>query len=114
MRGCVLFFMELMRLNQKQFYKSKAWLRARAAYIDYRMAIDGGLCEVCREEPGYIVHHTIWLDDVNCNDPDISLNPMRFKYECLECHNRERDPRKTTPGRVIYGPNGEIIRNTKY
>ena len=106
--------MELMRLNQKQFYKSKAWLRARAAYIDYRMAIDGGLCEVCREEPGYIVHHTIWLDDVNCNDPDISLNPMRFKYECLECHNRERDPRKTTPGRVIYGPNGEIIRNTKY
>ena len=108
MRGCTV------PMNQKQFYKSKPWRLARAAYIDERMAIDGGLCEVCGVEPGYIVHHTIWLDDINCNDPDISLNPKRFKYECLECHNKERDPRKATPGRCIYGPNGEIIPNTKY
>ena len=101
-------------MKQKQFYKSGAWLRARAAYIAERLAIDGGLCEVCGVEPGYIVHHTIWLDDTNCNDPDISLNPKRFKYECLECHNKERDPRKATPGRCLYGPNGEIIPNTKY
>jgi len=101
-------------VTQKQFYKSKAWLRARQAYINYRMAIDGGLCEQCKEEPGLIVHHTIWLDDDNCNDPDISLNPKRFKYECQTCHNKERDPRKATPGRCLYGPGGEIIRNTNY
>lgn len=105
---------EAMTLNQKQFYRSRAWKLARQAFIDYRMAIDGGLCEVCGVEPGKIVHHTIWLDDENSNDPDIALNPKRFKYECQECHNKERDPRKAVPGRCIYGPNGEILRNSKY
>ncbi len=101
-------------INQKQFYKSRAWKRARDAYIAYRCAIDGGLCEVCHEELGLIVHHTIWLDDVNCNDPEISLNQKLFKYECQTCHNKEKDPRKAAPGRCLYGPDGEIIRNTDY
>ena len=101
-------------INQKQFYKSRAWKRARDAYIAYRQAIDGGLCEVCHDEPGLIVHHTIWLDDINCNDPDIALNQQLFKYECQTCHNKERDPRKISPGRCLYGPNGEIVRNTNY
>ena len=101
-------------MNQKQFYRSKAWKLARASYISRRQALDGGLCEVCGVEPGLIVHHTIWLDDDNCNDPDIALNPRRFKYECQTCHNKERDPRKATPGRCVYGPDGEIIPNTNY
>ena len=101
-------------LTQKQFYKSKALQRARKAYIDFRMAIDGGLCEVCREEPGLIVHHTVWLNDTNCNDPSISLNPKLFKYECQTCHNKERDPKRAVRGRCLYGPNGEVIRNTSY
>ena len=101
-------------MTQKEFYKSQAWRRARAAYIRTRKAIDGGTCEVCGQEPGLIVHHTIWLDDDNCNDPDISLNPERFKYECQTCHNKEVDPRKGTPGRVRYGADGEIIRNTEF
>ena len=101
-------------VNQKQFYKSQAWRRARLGYIARRKAIDGGVCEVCHEEPGKIVHHIIWLDDINCNDPDISLNFDNFKYECQTCHNKETDPRKATPGRCLYGENGEIIRATDY
>ena len=101
-------------VNQKQFYLSRTWRRARAAYIAERKAIDGGICEVCGVEPGLIVHHVVWLDDVNCNDPSISLNPRLFKYECQTCHNREVDPRKDAPGRCKYGPNGEIIRNTEW
>ena len=101
-------------LTQKQFYKTQAWRRARRAYIDSRKAIDGGICEVCGQEPGLIVHHKIWLDDTNCNDPEISLNPDNFLYECQTCHNKEKDPRIATPGRCLYGPNGEIIRNSKY
>lgn len=100
-------------LTQKQFYKTKTWQRARRAYIDYRCAIDGGLCEVCHDEPGKIVHHKIWIDDITCNDPEIALNPKNFKLECQTCHNRERDPRRV-PGRCLYGENGEIIRNTNY
>ena len=113
-RGAVSFSIGADAMTQKEFYKSQAWRRCRQAFIDSRMAIDGGLCQVCGEEPGLIVHHTIWLDDINCNDPDISLNPERFLYECQTCHNKEKDPRKATPGRCLYGPNGEIIRNTNY
>lgn len=101
-------------LTQKQFYKSTAWKRARKDYIQQRMAVDGGLCEVCGEEPGLIVHHKIWLDDMNCNDPEISLNPKNFLYECQTCHNKEKDPRRATPGRCLYGPDGEVIRNSQY
>jgi hypothetical protein len=101
-------------LTQKQFYKSGAWKRARKDYIDYRMAIDGGICEICQEEPGYIVHHKIWLDDTTCNDPEISLNQNNFQYVCLVCHNKIDDPRKSARGRCLYGPNGEVIRNTDY
>lgn len=101
-------------LTQKQFYKSVAWRRARKAFIDYRLSIDGGLCEVCKVEPGLIVHHKIWLDDINCNDPDISLNPNNFMYECQTCHNKERDPRTATPGRCLYSATGEVLRNTDY
>lgn len=108
------FFYGVITVNQKQFYKTKAWQRCRQAFIDSRLAIDGGLCQVCGEEPGLIVHHTIWLDDDNCNDPSISLNPALFLYECQTCHNKEKDQRKATPGRCLYGPNGEILRNTNY
>ena len=101
-------------LTQKQFYDSRAWRRARKAFVDSRIAKDGGLCQVCGEEPGRIVHHTIWLDDINCNDPSISLNDALFLYECQTCHNKEKDPRTATSGRCLYGPNGEIIRNTDY
>lgn len=102
-------------MTQKQFYKSMAWRRARDAYIQYRKAIDGGICEVCGQEIGKIVHHKIWLNDINVNDPEISLSFNNFRYECQTCHNKEKDPEKNrTQGRCNYGPNGEIIRATMY
>ena len=41
----------------KWFYDSSAWRKCRASYISKRQGIDGGMCERCRERPGYIVHH---------------------------------------------------------
>lgn len=96
-------------MTQKEFYKSTAWKKARKAFIDYRISVDGGMCQVCGTELGKIVHHKIWLNDENCNDHEISLNPDNFMYECQTCHNQEVDPRKDIPGRVRYGPNGEIL-----
>ena len=101
-------------MTQEEFYRSPAWRKTRLAYIKKRMSVDGGLCEVCGLEPGKVVHHTVWLDDINCNDPSISLNPDLFAYECQTCHNKEVDPRKATPGRCAYGPNGELIRKSRY
>lgn len=73
----------------KAFYKSKAWRKCRAAYIAHRQSIDGGICEVCREKVGYIVHHTVVLTPENINNPDISLNHNLLRYDCKDCHDRE-------------------------
>ena len=89
------------------------WLLVMGS-LAFREAIDGGICEKCGEVPGKVVHHKIWIDDNNCNDPEISLNPANFRYECQDCHNKERDPRKATPGRYYFDENGEIIKNSNY
>lgn len=97
--------------NLKAFYRSQTWQRARAGYIAYRVAVDGGLCEVCGLHLGKVVHHKTWLTEANYKDPAISLAWSNFRYECQDCHNKERDPAKPHTGRILYGPDGEIIRN---
>ena len=76
-----------MKPFAKQFYKSKAWRRCRAAYIAQRRLVDGGLCESCRREPGYIVHHKIVLTPENIHDPEVALNHRYLAYECKACHD---------------------------
>lgn len=71
------------------FLHSKKWKAARGAYISERLLIDGGLCEVCHREQGYIVHHKVKLTAENVNDPEIALNPENFAYECKRCHDAE-------------------------
>ena len=100
------------------------WRRCRQDYIDKRLRIDGGLCEVCRQRPGKVVHHIEWLDDVKCNDPEIAINPKNLRYECQDCHNAEEVPREkkirelprkeATFGRVIYAKDGSIIPRGDY
>jgi len=75
----------------KAFYKSAAWRRAREAYVSERKAVDGGLCELCQEEPGTEVHHKIFLRPENIDDEDITLNPENFALLCYDCHQREHE-----------------------
>lgn len=75
----------------KAFYKSKTWRKCRDAYIAERINIDGGLCEVCGEEPGYIVHHKILLTPNNINDSEIALNHKYLQYDCKKCHDCEEE-----------------------
>lgn len=49
----------------RKFYDSTAWRKCRGAYIQHRMAVDGGMCETCHERPGYIVHHKKMLTALN-------------------------------------------------
>lgn len=69
------------------FYNSQQWRRCRDAYIRERRRIDGGVCQVCRENLGYIVHHKIPLTPENITDPDITLNWDNLSYECKPCHD---------------------------
>lgn len=75
----------------KPFYNSRAWKRCRESYINQRMLVDGGMCEVCHEEPIYIVHHKIKLTPVNINDPDVSLNHCMLEGNCKACHDLQDD-----------------------
>lgn len=72
----------------KRFYNSKRWERCRDGYISERRAIDGGLCECCREKLGYIVHHKIILTPENILDPETSLNWEHLSFECKDCHDQ--------------------------
>lgn len=72
----------------KSFYKSKAWLKCRNAYIRQRIGIDGGMCEECKDAQGYIVHHKTRLTKENVNDPEVSLNTDNLMYVCKECHDQ--------------------------
>ena len=71
----------------KSFYRSKAWKNCRKSYISKRVMIDGGMCEVCKNNLGYILHHKIHLTPVNIKDPSISLNHCHLEYVCKECHD---------------------------
>ena len=77
-----------MKAFAKQFYRSKAWRACRAAYIAQRLRIDGGLCEECRDQQGYIVHHLVQLTPDNIGNPAVTLNHSLLAYVCKDCHDR--------------------------
>ena len=72
----------------KAFYRSKRWMKCRAAYIGKRILEDGGLCEECHDKPGYIVHHRMVLTQETIGNPEISLNHANLEYVCKDCHDR--------------------------
>jgi 5-methylcytosine-specific restriction endonuclease McrA len=73
-----------MREFAKHFYKSKAWRECRAAYI---IKVHG-LCERC-SAGGKIVHHKIYLNESNIDDPYVTLSHDNLELLCHDCHNRE-------------------------
>ena len=77
-----------MKAFAKQFYRSKDWRACRAAYIARRLRIDGGLCEECRDQQGYIVHHLVALTPENIGNPAVALNHSLLAYVCKDCHDR--------------------------
>ena len=95
----------------KPFYNSKAWARARDGYIAERIRIDGGLCEQCHKEMGYIVHHKIMLTRENIHNPEVALNWANFSYECKECHDQHEGHglAKRTPLLVTFDEAGNVL-----
>lgn len=69
------------------FYKSKKWQDCRQSFIAERMLVDGGLCQLCKERHGFIVHHKIMINESNINNPDVTLNHDNLLYVCKKCHD---------------------------
>lgn len=76
----------------EKFYNSARWQHCRAAFIDSRIREDGGMCQRCHAQLGYIVHHKIHLTPLNIDDPEISLNFDNLEYVCKDCHDEEHLP----------------------
>ncbi len=72
----------------KAFYNSKAWQQCRDSYISERIAIDGGICEVCGSSQGSIVHHKKILTQSNISNPDVTLKHSNLQYVCKDCHDK--------------------------
>ena len=87
----------------KAFYKSAAWQKCRAAYIQSVF----GLCERC-QRPGWIVHHKEKLTPANINNPDVTLSWENLEYLCQDCHNREHGNASTAEG-LMFDENGDLV-----
>lgn len=93
----------------KAFYKSTAWLNCRESYISFRRGIDGGMCERCHKQLGYIVHHKVYLDAMNINDPLVALNHNNLEYVCKECHDAEHFTPEEKPTLCRFDSQGRPI-----
>jgi len=69
------------------FYKSKAWIDCRSAYIAERIKADGGVCEMCHDRLGFIVHHKVHITPLNIGDANITLSHDNLMYVCHQCHD---------------------------
>ena len=73
----------------KPFYNSKGWINCRKSFISYRITIDGGICEHCQKDLGYIVDHIEELTPENISNPNMALSYNNLQYLCLSCHNKK-------------------------
>ena len=101
----------------KSFYDSSRWKRCRAAYIDYRVSVDGGMCECCKQRLGYIVHHKIELNERNINDDSITLGFDNLEYDCKYCHDRKDNhfinPKSERKVLLQFDESGKVIPPVK-
>lgn len=91
----------------KKFYRSKAWKQCREAYVKSVY----GLCERCGK-PGQELHHKIFLNPLNINDSNITLNWDNLIFLCKDCHFAEH--RKTNPLINNFKKKNKIINNGAY
>lgn len=101
----------MARKFAKKFYDSKAWKDCRKSFIAYRITIDGGMCQHCKDKLGYIVDHIIELTPENINNPNITLNHNNFQYLCLECHNKKTFGSDVVREGLMFTAEGDLVHS---
>ena len=90
----------------KKFYQSTNWIRTR----DYILAKNHYMCKKCNERPAEIVHHIIWLNPSNINDPKITLGEENLLPVCRECHAIIHEGVQATIDGLKFNENGDLIK----
>ena len=98
----------MARLFSKKFYDSNAWKHTRNAYIQAKF----GICERCGKPNAKQVHHKVWLDELNINNPDVTLNFDNLELLCDVCHQNEHNE-KYSPvvSGLMFNELGELIKS---
>lgn len=100
-----------MKAWAEKFYKSEQWRKCRKAYIHMRH----GICERCCDKPGKIVHHKIYLNPGNIDDPIVTMNFNNLELLCQDCHNTEHQSRYgTTRSGLTFDIDGQLIKSIGY
>lgn len=105
---------------RKKIYSSKAWKDTRK-YIWLKQSC---LCARCGR-PVYvdgitpylpkekrlksIVHHKIYLNEVNYLDDDIAYNEENLEGLCIDCHNKEHFANDVTKDDVMFDEYGNLV-----
>ena len=93
----------------KTWYDSPRWRVPRDKYKAKRIEIDGGMCELCRDELGYIVDHIKELNEHNFDDINVRLSEDNLQYICLKCHNQKTFKRQAALAEGYYiNERGEV------
>lgn len=96
-----------MRSINSKFYKSAAWLSCRRAYLE-----EHPLCEICLSRGEYTpaehVHHKVWLNKYNENDPNFTLNWSNLQAVCHTCHNQIHAGTSNQPRRYSVDELGRV------
>jgi len=90
----------------KSFYQSTNWIRAR----DYMMAKYHYICQKCKQRPAEIVHHIIWLNPKNINDPEITLGEKNLMPVCRDCHALIHEGVSATVDGLCFNENGDLVK----
>ena len=108
-------------MAREKFYQSKAWKSVRKN-IWLNQAC---LCSRCGRavwingisDPSIpknkrlkgIVHHKIYLDNINVNDDEITLNEDNLEGLCIDCHNTEHFKVDSLRNDVMFDEDGNLI-----
>lgn len=107
--------------SRKDFYQSKAWKSMKnTIWLKQNL-----LCNRCHK-PVYvdglsdylpkgkrrtgIVHHKIYLNDINVYDPAIALDENNLEGICKECHELEHHQDTVTRKEYTFDDDGYLIQ----
>lgn len=88
---------------QVAFYRSKAWKRTRAAYLEKVHRI----CERCGK-PAVIVHHKRHITAGNVGDQSVTLDFANLEALCMDCHNKEHFAGRSCEPGLYFDENGDL------
>ena len=87
------------------FYKSQAWKKTQAAYMESQNHV----CERCKDV-ARVVHHRQYIGPHNINDPCITLDWANLEALCMDCHAQEHFGKAGCAEGLRFDSSGNIIK----